>query len=1074
MTKKYLLPPLKGNSDDINCEKCWEETFGPYDFLFRNLKLQYESNKSVFEGGSNAMPHLYEQMIVFQDAFFDPEHKEHDRAVNEWRAVLMIMALQRILSIKVSLKKVEFAEESPNPFLRAAWMMCPKSLPVFYQTTWDFLYVLCVKDVPVAVFSPITLVCPAKQFYTRVSEVMDIKWLHLGKVNGREEIWMDFYQKEESYASLVFWLDNIRHELGCAQKDDGRSNEHFNKVIKEINSFIEDCQKKCQAINTCQKNDIYPVIRDNARKEYAFFNKCSDFIVPDENMAFLADCYQDDIFQSRLAIVTFDERSDTMEQEGNVRQLDLLFHHIVHVDKRLAIGVWDRGGKRLAACVLLPFKEAFIEELIRHRVTSDELFEKFTVTYDVLGDYMEVIFQIKGFPYVFTKNYKRTEWKYLYSQHLDSVCLWPNGQIKTVDWKAYFTYAETNGKGIDISVPGMIQEIQYDKFKLIRTDSFPSYLKLSTGEVTGYLPIRTEQIGKSQSGAIANVFIDMGHATTYLAIMKQIRNDANEVDNERITFSVPNSLKVIGRDNEKDFSGNNFVPAMIKTDLTDMFVKNMFHDISKCKDPIPAHIKMRPMGDGQILFGNDYGLWGMDQLNVEFLYFEYNNMAQVKREKVHTMVEELLLYAAYEAMKNDCTSLKVHFLHEYEKNDERFGELYGLWENALNWVKSWTGMSKVNGQSVEGMQKYKALTWNVLRHVHEQKIHDIPKDEVYVGIDIGWKTTVLTALKAREDQSDIDARYAVIQFAGLDISTMRDNDLSRTCVLKQYPQILSVLLNGSADIHMSSDTKILLEKFQEMYLDGGENCRECYQGLFDVIAMKIDEGDFVIPPDVYNNMMQFRLFLKMMTYNLILLFIEIGCLLGRIEGRKKKLYIYLYGNGSKFLKWISNEKQFTEITEVNSHELWIVKMKNDFLYYLKRAIQVTGEDVCDEIQITIEKRAKQQMLEGYLYKECSTMLTEEDKYIQFNIIEDCLKEDQGERLSLLLSEVYEDVFDHDLSDTKGDAGPSGEGCQTRGGEKDDTLAGTDTREGRGVNGLDMINDERRRVCKAVIEEINNM
>ena len=679
------------------------------------------------------------------------------------------------------------------------------------------------------------------------------------------------------------------------------------------------------------------------------------------------------------------------------------------------------------------------------------------VTYDSSKDCMEVVFHIKGFPYVFTKNYKRAQWKYMYGCHMAPVCLWPNGQVKTVNWKAYFTYAEINGKGIDISIPGMVQEIQYNGFKLIRTESFPAYLKLSTGEVTGYLPIQTKSFGKPQSGAIANVFVDMGHSTTYLALTKRVRSDSNEVNDERILFSAPNSLKVIGA--EKDSSAHYFVPATVRADLTNLFIKNVLHNFMKRTNFVADHKKMRPMGEGQILFGNDYDFWGKDYPDVEFLYFEYNNMIQVEREKVHIMAEELLLYAAYEAIKNDCTSIKVHFLHDYEKNDERFGEIYGLWENALNWVKSWTGMSKAIGHTVEGMQKYKALSWNVLRHIHEQKICNLPEGDIYVGVDIGWKGTVLTALKAGEHQNDIIVNYADIKYAGLDISTMRDNELSRECVLKQYPQILSVLLNGTLDIERSGHIRVLLEKFREAYVNGGAKSREYYQGLFDVIAMKIDEEAYVVPPDVYNNTEQFRQFLKMLTYNLILLFVEIGCLLGRIEGKKEKLYIYLCGNGSKFLRWISNMKHFTEITESNSHTLWIVKMKNSILDYVKKGMQVTGEETYKEIRIIMEKQAKQQMLEGYLYGECSTMLREREQKIEFNIIRDNLKENQSKKLGDLLSDVYADIFEDDIV-----------------GRNEGSKKSTNISEEREVlaSDIDVISDERRRVCKNIIDKINNM
>ena len=69
MAEKYLLPALK-NTPEIESDQLWELFADPYDFLLNNLKLYYEPNVSIFDGGSNATPHIYEQMLIFHKAFF--------------------------------------------------------------------------------------------------------------------------------------------------------------------------------------------------------------------------------------------------------------------------------------------------------------------------------------------------------------------------------------------------------------------------------------------------------------------------------------------------------------------------------------------------------------------------------------------------------------------------------------------------------------------------------------------------------------------------------------------------------------------------------------------------------------------------------------------------------------------------------------------------------------------------------------------------------------------------------------------------------------------------------------------
>lgn len=68
MKKKYLLPTLKEEPRLIN-DDFWEEIDDIYDFLLNNMKLYYETSESVFDEGSNAMPHIFEQMLLFHRIF---------------------------------------------------------------------------------------------------------------------------------------------------------------------------------------------------------------------------------------------------------------------------------------------------------------------------------------------------------------------------------------------------------------------------------------------------------------------------------------------------------------------------------------------------------------------------------------------------------------------------------------------------------------------------------------------------------------------------------------------------------------------------------------------------------------------------------------------------------------------------------------------------------------------------------------------------------------------------------------------------------------------------------------------
>lgn len=198
MAEKYLLPALK-NTPEIESDQLWELFADPYDFLLNNLKLYYEPNVSIFDGGSNATPHIYEQMLIFHKAFFQGDHPEHQRAVLEWRVILFVMALQRICNLRVSVEKVELSENSPNAFLRAAAMMKPQDKPVFHHTTWDFFYLLLLDDEPIAIFSPLTLVCPVKQLMKKIEGIVP---LSIQKENGTEQLLFEDRVNKRAFENL--------------------------------------------------------------------------------------------------------------------------------------------------------------------------------------------------------------------------------------------------------------------------------------------------------------------------------------------------------------------------------------------------------------------------------------------------------------------------------------------------------------------------------------------------------------------------------------------------------------------------------------------------------------------------------------------------------------------------------------------------------------------------------------------------------------------------------------------------------------------------------------------------------
>lgn len=1114
MQKKYLLPPLSTESIITNAD-CWEEKETPYDFLLKYMQLYYETNVSIFDGGSNAIPHAYEQMLIFHKAFFDTHHPEHRRAVLEWRAILMIMALQKIKNLHLDLVKVDLQEESKNPFIRAAARLCPEDKPIIYNTTWDFLYVLRLKGKSIAIFSPMTLVCPAKQFFKKIKKNINPEWLSLEKINGEEDLIVKTRKNDNLYSNLAEWLEKLQDEVSYCSSTDDDYNSKIDQVKKELDEFISSCKAAGSDGKDSRfyvKDEVYPVMKNSIRKEYSFLNCYCNFMVDDPKFDFLIDRYEEDVFAERLMIVVYDERPGAIENRENIAKLDKLFHHTLEIKGEQIIRVKEYGGQRVAAYALLPFREQLVSELIQNNISPGEFFEEFSVIYNPLKEQMEITLQIKGFPYVYEKAYQKKSWQLVYGKDITETYIWPKGQMDALHWKLYYTYAGSLNSNVQISVPKAEKQVTYcsekgtkaeKRFQLSRTETFPAYVCFTSQGVNGYLPVKTEHIGQRYVGSVLDVFIDIGHTTTSVIMIKRKIHEGKEIT-QRIAFAVAPSKQIAGERSENNTAKSNFIGTDANI-VGRSYFKNMIHRFDGYESVSVSDSDIGTMGKGQVLYNNRcYGERIKDSV-VSFLNFEYIHMQERDRENVHIYIQQILLNIVYQAIKQECSYLKVHFLHSYDSdNDNNLGELYALWGHAIERTKEWTGIYKNYGEVINGLQNYKALTYNtyyLMKNSTKEITGTVQDEHIYIGMDIGWKHTCAIFLASAEEkkQQIKKVSYAQLEYAGRDISLMHDEEAQLRYNFKRYAEMLSILLNGKNDFSEETQINEILSEFEKMYMEDGDNPknREYYQGIYDVIAMMIEEKNFDVSPDVYNNMAEFRNFIAMMTYNILLIFFEIGILLGRVEGKKEKATIYLSGNGAKFIKWISNEKDYDKIDSNNCKKVWMLELKNSVLDIINAGLKITNKQSSHrnlEIKIVLQENMKEQLLEGYIYKEIPSMF-EKDAVIpefEYEMVGTNLQTAEVEIFENALEEIYHNVFGEiesetnvDLSERSSENGTkkimdssvevagelsSEDGADAMGENCSESKTGNQSV----VDSINILTKERRRVCRKIIERINKM
>ena len=1000
MKKKYLLPQLK-TDDVVDKNGCWKEQTRIYDYLLKNLKLYYEAKSSIFENGSSSYPHIFEQMLLFHSAFLDRSDPDHDRAVAEWRACLAILALPRIMNVKLDMVKVDF-QNSNNAFLRAAASFCPEESPVFYLTTWDYIYVLCMDGNPIALLSPITLICPAKQFLRRIK---NLKWITIEKINSKEQVRFDFYGKGNEYSNLEFWLEQLKVKLK-RNPDNFKIEEFYRWVMNKLNEYIKWVKEEgTTEIGAIVCDRIYYSMNSNLRKEYSFFNFCCDFRVNDPSLEFLKQRYREDIFQDRLLVVLYDKAPDAMYQTENLSKLDKLFQQLVQINGNRIVAVTEFGGERLPIYIFLPFRDSFARELSNRQINLQKVLEECKVEYIQSMEEIHIVIRIKGFPYVFQKHYSEEKWKRLYGTELGNIYFWPRFQINETKWKAYYAfYVATPDVEIDLldskdSMIGKTEENPQREMHILRTHHFPMFIRYAFEGVSGYLPLAANDRALNEDGGTANVFVHIGHSTTYVEVVREdIRTDSVNC----LGFERPESLRVVGG---KEFDGDiygYFIPAgSRKRDFRRRYFRNIFHSFWRSQGGT-SYTEIRPMQDGQIIFDSsslDYEGW-MD--TASFFQFEYDLMEEKDRKDVHLFLEEILLYVAHQVMCQGCTNIKLEYIHFLETRDNKLGELDGLWKNAFEWMKKWTGVNGYIGQSIGRMDEAEALGYLLCRCIYQNNLFD-EKDfdpkapDLYVGVDIGWSKTLVCMFCMEEhekkegvagqvgeqmdsgsnpqERNDLLIRkWTQIDFAGKDISMM-DSDV----VLPNYPEVLSILLRGFEKIGYGGTADDLLLEFKRINANPAEN-RRYYLGLFDLLAIQIEDAGFRIPPDVYNRKQQFKGFVEVMTYNIYLLFLTIGyeiCKMISFKDEscltKNKIHIFLSGNGTKFLKWVSNTKEINVINEINGLEYFICETSESLPEVVKKGLRIGSNkinvDMC-EIKLLDEK---EQLIDGCIFKSVSML-----------------------------------------------------------------------------------------------------
>lgn len=198
-----------------------------------NLSRSLKTERLEFE--VNSIPDMWARPIIFEMALFDPIHPLHHRILGEWRGMLALLALRKLrrfsdLSVQ-SLKMPVGDEKGKGPdFLNTLSKVIPQK-KYADDSSWNHLYIILFKGKPIAMTSPITLVCTSTHYSTIIHGV---SWY-----DGKFLVDPIPYLNNVEQQALAGWLQQLKSSLLNHENINTRMPE-FDRLLNLFDNFIAD------------------------------------------------------------------------------------------------------------------------------------------------------------------------------------------------------------------------------------------------------------------------------------------------------------------------------------------------------------------------------------------------------------------------------------------------------------------------------------------------------------------------------------------------------------------------------------------------------------------------------------------------------------------------------------------------------------------------------------------------------------------------------------------------------------------------------------------------------------------
>lgn len=225
-----LLSKLK---DDTNITKGqpaqWE---GKGDNAFRDVadSLDYQAPGAMKSVSS--VPTMWARPLITEMALYDTNHPIHQVMVAQWRGMMAAIALAEVEGFNLKVQFLDLSTQRFQPFGDALFQLMPEPINALYtrdgKNPWEEVYIFLWNGKAVGMTSPSTLVCTSEE-----GKWDGLRWYKDGMLVSPES-----YLNQESKELLWRWLENIQTKIIDYQG----SSIALNRMIGLIAQFRNDLQ----------------------------------------------------------------------------------------------------------------------------------------------------------------------------------------------------------------------------------------------------------------------------------------------------------------------------------------------------------------------------------------------------------------------------------------------------------------------------------------------------------------------------------------------------------------------------------------------------------------------------------------------------------------------------------------------------------------------------------------------------------------------------------------------------------------------------------------------------------------